>query len=227
MNRANRSWTNAAVPVGLIAVFAVSLGGCVPVETVQKPSLSEVRLGNVQGEITEDDRLRPGEVRAEVDAIDRGRQEIHVLTDGGRRRILRYDINRTRVVYHGWDYAVENLEAGDRIAYYTAPRHGSYVERIRIQEPVQARAAPSTAQRVPPRNDIVEGTVDRIDPTLGVFDIRPRRGRVITVSVPYNARSVDVDYFRSLRRGDSVRVEGEFVNADSLQLLSFLSPRDR
>jgi hypothetical protein len=35
-----------------------------------------------------------------------------------------------------------------------------------------------------------------------------------------------VDNFRALRRGDPVRVEGEFVNPDNLQLLSFLSPRN-
>jgi len=32
------------------------------------------------------------------------------------------------------------------------------------------------------------------------------------------ARAADVDTFRGLRRGDLVRVEGEFVNPESLQL---------
>jgi hypothetical protein len=49
---------------------------------------------------------------------------------------------------------------------------------------------------------------------------------MVTVSVPYNARAADVDSFRGLRRGDEVKVEGEFVNAESFQLLSFLSPRN-
>jgi hypothetical protein len=47
------------------------------------------------------------------------------------------------------------------------------------------------------------------------------------VSVPYNARPADVENFRALRRGDQVRVEGEFVSSESLQLLSFLSARSR
>jgi hypothetical protein len=47
----------------------------------------------------------------------------------------------------------------------------------------------------------------------------------VTVSLPYNARAADVDSFRALRRGDRVRIEGEFVNPDNLQLLAFISAR--
>jgi hypothetical protein len=207
----------------------ISLSGCVPVETVQRPSLNEVRSGSVRGPLAEDTRLRPGEIAAQIDQIDPARREIRVVADDGRSDVLRYDVNRTRVIYHGRDYVVDDLEAGDRIAYQTPPRNGALVETIRVQEPVQARSGPSVARRTPParsRTDVVEGTVDRVDYNLGVFDVRPSNGRTVTVSVPYNARAADVDNFRALRRGDPVRVEGEFVNPDNLQLLSFLSPRN-
>ncbi len=226
MSTSNRRGSGYGLSVSVGAVVML-LVGCVPLETVQKPTLREVRLGNVQGQITEDNRLRPGEVRAEVDQIDRSRREIHALTDGSGRRVIPYDIDRTHVVYHGWDYTVNDLESGDLIAYFPVTRDRNYVDTIRIEEPVQAR--PSTARRapLPPRNDMVEGTVERVDIDRGLFDVRPRSGGTVTVSVPYNARAADVDYFRSLRRGDSVRVEGEFVDRDNLQLLSFLSARGR
>jgi hypothetical protein len=216
----------------LSVLFAgiISLSGCVPVETVQRPSLNEVRSGKVRGSLAEDTRLQPGEISAEIDQIDPARRELRVVADDGRRDVLRYDINRTRVIYHGRDYIVDDLEAGDRIAYGTPPRNGALVETIRVQEPVQARSGPSVARRTTtpprPRTDVVEGTVDRVDYNLGVFEVRPSNGRMVTVSVPYNARATDVDNFRALRRGDPVRVEGEFVNPDRLQLLSFLSPRN-
>ena len=211
----------------LLGAFVMSLVGCVPLETVQKPTLRDVRLGNVQGQVTEDTRLQPGEVQAEVDQIDRSRREIHAVTNDGGRRVIPYDIDRTHVVYHGWDYSVGDLESGDLIAYFPVRHDRNYVDTIRIEEPVQAR--PSTARRapLPPRNDVVEGTVERVDIDRGFFDVRPRSGGTVTVSVPYNARATDVDYFRSLRRGDSVRVEGEFVDRDNLQLLAFLSSRGR
>jgi hypothetical protein len=226
MSTSNRRGSGYGLSVSVGAVVML-LVGCVPLETVQKPTLREVRLGNVQGRVTEDTRLRPGEAQAEVDQIDRSRREIHALTEGSGRRVIPYDIDRTHVVYHGLDYTVNDLESGDLIAYFPVTRDRNYVDTIRIEEPVQAR--PSTARRapLPPRNDVVEGTVERVDIGRGLFDVRPRSGGTVTVWVPYNARATDVDYFRGLRRGDSVRVEGEFVDRDNLQLLSFLSSRGR
>jgi hypothetical protein len=140
--------------------------------------------------------------------------------------VLPYDINGTRVFYHGREYNVESLESGDIVAF-RFPYRSSYVERIRVQEPVQARAGTTLAGRAPlaPNSTVVEGTVERLHPNLGAFDVRSRSGRMVTVSVPYNARTADVDNFRRLRTGDYVRIEGEFVNSDNLQLLAFLSPR--
>jgi hypothetical protein len=197
-------------------------------DTVTRPTLDDVRLGRVAGAPAEDLALRPDEVRAEVLQVQPERNQIRVRTDAGRREVLPYDINRTSVIYHGWDYTVSSLESGDVIAFRTPPR-GSYVDVIRIQEPVQARASGATLARRSPatRADVIEGTVDRIQYNLGVFDVMPRAGRPVTVSVPFNARPADVENFQRLRRGDYVRVEGEFTNPESLQLLAFLSPRGR
>ena len=220
-------WPSIALVAGLFA-FA----GCVPIETVRtvRPTLDEVRMGNVRGPGVEDTALRPGEIAADVAEINRSRQEVYVITDNGQRQVVPFDYKLTRVLYHGREYTVDYLEAGDRIAYLPAPRGRGYIDIVRIQEPVQARTSPRFAQSNPPlrpRTDIVEGTVDRVDANLGVFDVTPRTGRRITVSVPYNARQSDVDSFRTLRRGDLVRIEGEFVSPENLQLLAFLSPRDR
>jgi hypothetical protein len=192
--------------------------------------LDEVRLGNARAEAAINTGLEAGEFRAEIAEIDRSRRNIHVLAEDGRRHALPYDVDRTRVLYHGREYAVDNLEAGDRVAYRSLPRDTNYVETIRVLEPVQARSAPASARSsIAPRSrpDVVEGTVERVDHGLGIFDVRPRAGRTITVSVPYNATAADIDNFRNLRRGDHVRVEGEFVNPESLQLLAFRSMRDR
>ena len=228
MNLSKRFWLNHLIRFVVITCGLVSLAGCLPVvDPVPRPTLDEVRSGTARGRITEDISLRPGEVSAEVAEIDRARRELRVITDDGRRHSLAYDLNATKVIYHGWEYTVDHLEAGDRIAYQSAPRNSRYVDTVRIQDPVQARAGRTIARPAPPspRRDVVEGTVERINYDLGVFDIRPSTGRTVTVSLPYNARAADVDNFRSLRRGDHVRVEGEFVNPESLQLLAFLSPR--
>jgi hypothetical protein len=228
MKQSKRYWLTYVIPFLLLTSGLVSLTGCVPIaDPVPRPTLNEVRSGTARGQIAADLTLRPGEFPAEVVEIDRARRELRVITDDGRSRVLAYDPN-TKVIYHGWDYTVDHLEAGDRIAYTLAPRDSRYASVIRVQEPVQARAGRTIARPVsppPPRSDVVEGTVERINYELGVFDIRDRNGRMVTVSIPYNARTADVDNFRSLRRGDHVRVEGEFVKPESFQLLAFLSPR--
>ena len=215
-----------------IIAFAVGLSffvGCAP---VAGPTLNEVRSGQGRGQFQADTTLQPGEIRAEVIEIDPSRREIRVQTDDGRKQVLEYDSNRTRVGYHGWDYNVDQLEPGDTIAFQPSPRDINSVDTIRIQEPVQIRSGAPVAQRLPAqrsplpsRSDIVEGTVERIQYDLGVFEVRPPTGRNVTVSIPYNAKATDVENFRRLRRGDHVRVEGEFVNSDNLQLLAFLAPR--
>jgi hypothetical protein len=206
-----------------VAFFATVtvLAGCVPLQSV--PTLNEVRLGQGKGRLASDMTLEPGEIRGEITQIDPGRREVLVRTDDGRRQVLPYDINATRVLYHGREYAIDSLESGDMIAF-RFPHARNYVQTIRVQEPVQARAGTTLAGRAP-NSTVVEGTVERVHPNLGAFDVRSRSGRMVTVSVPYNARTADVDNFRRLRTGDYVRIEGEFVNADNMQLLAFLSPR--
>ncbi len=202
------------------AIGSAVLAGCVP-EAVTRPTLGEARLG--KGQLARDTTLQPGDIRAEVLEVDPNRREIRVRRDDGRRETLIYDINYTKVIYHGWEYPVDNLESGDIIAFQIPPRSSNYVDTIRVQEPVQARAGSAIARRPPPpRSDVIEGAVERINYDLGVFDVRPRAGRMVTVSVPYNAKASDVDSFRRLRRGDYVRLEGEFVNSDNFQLLAFL-----
>jgi hypothetical protein len=224
MNISKRFWLKFVVPMAVASSGLLALGSCAPID--RTPTLNEVRSGTARGRVIEDVNLSSAEIAAEVTEIDRARRELRVLTADGRRFALAYDPN-TRVTYHGFEYRVDDLEAGDRIAYRPMPRDSRYLDSIRVQEPVQARAGRSIARTDPPprRNDVVEGTVERVNYDLGVFDVRPRSGRTVTVSIPYNARAADVDNFRSLRRGDHVRVEGEFVNSESLQLLAFVSPR--
>jgi hypothetical protein len=213
----------AAIVFAAFPIVFAALPGCAP-ELVTRPTLNEARSGQRPQE--GDTTLRPGEIRAEVAEVDRSRREIRVVwTDGGRRDIVPFDTAYTHVVYHGFDYPADALEAGDIIAFVPPPRSSPYVDTIRLQSPVQARAASTIARStapLPPRSEVVDGTVERIDYDRGVFDVRPRSGRMVTVTIPYNARGADVDNFRRLRTGDYVRIEGEFVSVDALQLMAFL-----
>lgn len=72
------------------------------------------------------------------------------------------------------------------------------------------------------RIQTVEGRVNRVDIQRGTFELSdPLRARVI-VSLPYNARSSDVDRLRALQAGDYVRVEGRFLDRERFELENFL-----
>ena len=226
MNARYGSWFHLRALYGaILALGLVTLIGC-SAEVARRPTLAEARAGQrpQEGDMT----LQAGEIRAEVAEVDPVHREIRVIwMDSGRRDIIPYDLSYTRVVFHGFDYPVDALQPGDIVAF--VPRGGPYIEVVRVQLPVQARAAGTPYARTtitpttPTRTQVVEGTIERIDYDRGVFDLRPRTGgRIITVALPYNARGADVDSFRRLRNGDFVRVEGEFVNSDNVQLMAFL-----
>jgi hypothetical protein len=203
----------------VFGMAVISLSACGP---MARPTLNEARLG--QGRLVSDTSLQPGEIRGEIVEIQPGRKQIQVRTDDNRTRVVEYDPAITRVLYHGREHSVQELQAGDVIAFRFRPRGSiDYVDTIRVQEPVQARAGSALARRPPPapRAEFLEGTIEKIDHERGVFDVRQRSGSTVTVALPYNARASEVDAFRRLRNGDYVRVEGEFINRDNFQLLAF------
>jgi hypothetical protein len=224
MNSRDSRYGLPALYGAVLALGLVTLIGC-SAEVARRPTLAEARAGQRPQE--SDTTLRTGEVAAEVAEVDPAHREIRVIwMEGGRRDIIPYDLAYTHVVFHGYSYPADALQAGDIIAFVPAPRPNPYIDTVRLQVPVQARSGVSPYARatVPaPRAQMVEGTVERIDYDHGVFDLRPRNGgRPVTVALPYNARGADVDNFRRLRNGDYVRVEGEFVNADNVQLMAFV-----
>jgi hypothetical protein len=182
--------------------------------------LEETRSGRAATLPPERD-LRPGEILAEVERIDPGRREIRLREENGRTLVLSYD-QATRVLYQDREYGVENLEAGDVVAVRVSPRSDNYVASMRVYETVQDRLAKGTSRRPLSRLETVEGTVEDVNHERGVFDLRLRSGKVITVTLPYNARSADADDLRRLRRGDFVRLEGAFVNPETFQMQAFL-----
>jgi hypothetical protein len=211
MNRITRSRTIwIAMALGLTTLL-----GCV----APGPTLDESRRG--QSRRIGNTDLQPGETRGEVVAIRPRSNEIQVRSDDNRTRALTYDPTRVRVLYNGNEYAVENLEAGDIIAFQET--RGGIIDTIRVQEPVQARTGSTAAGRDTrePRRTTLEGTIERIDYDRGVFDVRTRDRGMVTAALPFNARSSEVDDFRRLRAGDNVRVEGEFINRDNFQVTAF------
>src|SRR2546422_572862 len=70
-------------------------------------------------------------------------------------------------------------------------------------------------------NDLV-GEGRKVDSRRGTFEVRNRDGRRVLVALPFNTSRADRDRFDRLREGDSVRVEGTYVNQDRFDFEAFL-----
>lgn len=155
----------------------------------------------------------------EVRRVDTRNRLIEIRSESGRNIPVRYD-NNTRVVYRQRDFNVANLEPGDYVAVRAQEdRDGRYyADYVTVREAAQDRG--SGRDRLA-RLDRFEGRVESIDARRGSFEVRDR-GRVIRVTLPYNAPRSVSERFNRLREGDYVRVEGRFLTDDRFELESFL-----
>jgi hypothetical protein len=191
--------------LGFLALAVLALAGCHEVGHIDGP-------GDYGG-------FGRNDLVGEVRRVDTRNRLIEIRSESGRNIPVRYD-NNTRVVYRQRDYEVTNLEPGDYVAVRgQEDRDGRYyADYVTVRETAQDRG--SGRDRLA-RLDRFEGRVESIDAPRGSFEVRDR-GRVIRVTLPYNAPRSVSDRFSRLREGDYVRVEGRFLNDDRFELESFL-----
>jgi hypothetical protein len=174
------------------------------------------------------------EVVAEIDRVEASTRQIVARTSDGRVETVSFD-ERTQVMYRGQSYPVSSLERGDVVSMRLAPAGPPrYVDLISVQQSVQERrgSAGVPAPTAPPGptgpiagplgSQRIEGTVGMIDGQRGLFEVRTPDLGTLVVSLPYNPRSVDVDRFRRLRSGETVRLSGRLLNAQRFELEQFM-----
>src|SRR5262249_59897904 len=106
----NSRYGLAALCYAVVAFGLLALAACSAQVAARRPSLAEARAG--QTPQIGDTVLAAGEMRAEVTEVDPAHRELRVLwIDGGGRDIIPYDLNYTRVLYHGYNYPMDALQA--------------------------------------------------------------------------------------------------------------------
>ena len=196
MTRLQRAARGAALGLTIAAVGACSSLG---------------NIGNVLGGV-----LGGGgnQVQGQVLAVDTRSQYIALQQNDGTTLSLAYD-NNTRVVYNNQNYPVTSLERGDQVtANVQQTQNGAYyTDAVQVTSSVSGGGGSANAQSF-------QGTVRQVDYQNGWFTVDTNNGRY-TVSMPYNARTADVNTFRSLRNGQNVRFYGTYQNNSSVQLRQF------
>jgi len=204
MNLINR----AASCVVLGLALTVSVGCSDNIALVGRPTL----------------QLDQDEIFAEIVRVDTSSREIHLRPEDSRNRVVGYSAD-ARVLYRGREYAITQLERGDKVSMQLKKdtRGNSFTDLIRVQESIRERdQSRGDTSRAGTGIQTMDGRVERVDFQRSSFEIRDHSRESVIVSLSDNARRSDVDHFRALRSGDYVRVEGRFTSNDRFELESFL-----
>jgi hypothetical protein len=187
-----------------LLVSALALGGCAQAGT----------LGDILGGVMN----APAQtLTGTVQGIDDRANQIFVRTSDNQSVAVTYD-DRTSVVYQQQNYPVSALERGDEITLRltNASNNTYYTDRIEVTRSVSNSGTGSNSNV-----QSLQGTVRQIDMTNGAFTLSTTNQGLLTVSMPYNPRSADLQRFRNLRSGDYVRLYGTFLTNSRIELQQF------
>lgn len=198
---------NGAARGGLAALMFLTATAC-----SQNSNLGDI-LGGVLG------GGGGSQISGSIAGVNTRLQQLGIQQSNGQTVTLNYD-NNTRVVYQDQNYPVTSLEYGDQVTARVQSSNntssGYYTDLIQVNQSVQNTGGISnnTIQNF-------EGTVRSIDRTNGLFQISTNNYGSITISMPYNPRSTDLNRFNSLRNGDYVRLSGVMLNNSRVELRQF------
>ena len=186
------------------ALIVASLGAC-----------AGNSLGNVLGGVLGGGGAQSDQLSGTVRGVDTRYQQITIQQPNGQSVAVNYD-NQTQVVYQNQNYPATALENGDQVtARIQANGNSYYTDYVQVDQSV--RGSGSTSSNV----QLVQGTVRQIDRNNGVFTVDVNNSNTLTVSLPYNLNSNDVNRFNSLRSGDFVRFYGTFLSNSRVELRQF------
>lgn len=153
-----------------------------------------------------------------VQGVDARSQQITIRQSNGQSVAVSYD-NQTRVVYQNQNYSVSSLEYGDRVtANLQQAQNGAYyTDYVQVDQSVSTSGGNSGTGNV----QSFQGYVRQKDSRNGVFTVETGNYGIVTVSLPYNPRTSDVNRFNSLRSGDQVRFNGVVLNNSRVELRQF------
>jgi hypothetical protein len=86
-------------------------------------------------------QLDQDELFAEIDRVDTSSRQIHLRPNDSRNRVVGYNAD-ARVLYHGQEYPIAQLESGDKVSMQLKQdsRGNSYTDLVRVHESIRDRS---------------------------------------------------------------------------------------
>jgi hypothetical protein len=173
-------------------------------------------LGNILGGVLGGNGAGGNQLSGTIRGVDTRYQQISIQTSNGQTVPVSYD-NQTQVVYQNQNYPPTSLEYGDQVtARIQANGNSYYTDYIQVDQSVNSNGSVSSGNV-----QSLQGTVRSIDSRNGLFTVDIGNYNTITVTLPYNVSTNDVNRFNNLRVGDFVRFYGVYTGQSQVQLRQF------
>lgn len=173
------------------------------------------QLGNILGGVL-GGGAQSNQLSGTIRGVDTRAQQIAIQQSNGETVPVYYD-NQTQVVYQNQNYSPTALENGDRVtARVQANGSQYYTDYVQVDQSVSGAVSGSTANV-----QLLQGTVRQVDLRNGIFTVDVNNNATLTVTMPYNPSSGDVNRFNALRSGDFVRFYGTYLSSSQVQLRQF------
>jgi hypothetical protein len=188
--------------------LVLALSGCGSAATLGTSMLSGLFTGAVG-------RDGVATVDAEIRANDTVNQLLQVITDDGRRGVVRWDV-QTQVVHGTETYGAVALAAGDQVQLRLrkASDVDIYTDYVLVKQRAQSATADTTIIEL-------EGTVSGLDSGKGQFQLRTADDRTVLVTLPYNPPQGVADRFGRLGNGEQISIAGRFLGDQRFELARF------
>ncbi|HKN59173.1 MAG TPA: hypothetical protein VJV97_09990 [Gemmatimonadaceae bacterium] len=177
------------------------------------------QLGNVLGGVLGGGGQsgQAGQLSGMVRGVDTRSQQISIQASNGQTVPISYD-NQTQVVFQNQNYSPTSLEYGDQVtARIQANGNSYYTDYVQVDQSVSSNGSGS----VPSNVQLLQGTVRQVDRRNGLFTVDMNNYNTVTVTLPYNVSTNDLNRFNNLRSGDQVRFYGTYLNSSQVQLRQF------
>lgn len=160
------------------------------------------------------------QVAGTVRSVNTTSQQISLRQSNGQDVALAFD-SKTAVIYQNRTYSPTSLEFGDQVQARVTQTQGGgyYTDSVWVTQPVSTSGGTVTGGSS--NVQALSGTVRSIDRANGAFTVDVGNGTILTVSLPYNTTSTDVNKFNAMRSGDSVRFYGVYLNSTRVELRNF------
>ena len=173
-------------------------------------------LGNVLGGVLGGGGATPnGQLSGTIRGVDTRSQQISIQESNGQTVPVTYD-NQTQVVYQNQRYSPTSLENGDRVtARVQANGNSYYTDYVQVDQSVSSVGGSSSNVQ------LLQGTVRQVDRRNGLFTVDINNTGTLTVTLPNNLSTNDVNRFNNLRSGQFISFYGTYLNNSQIQLRQF------